>query len=396
MNFSIVIPAYNEERAIEAILRRGLEAARRIESGGLGIERVELIVVDDGSRDSTGELARRFPEVRVITHPRNLGYGAAIKTGFGQAEGEWLGFLDADGTCDPQFFAELLKLANERGLDIAVGSRMHGASKMPAVRRLGNWCFRALVNLISGSHLADVASGMRVLKRSALAKLEPLPDGLNFTPAMSVRAALEPGLKTGEIPMPYEERVGRSKLSVARDGLRFLEVILDTAITFRPLFFFGVGAMLAAGAGLWALASRWGAPEAPLFHYLRHRRIEEWMLFRIIFVVLLFSTAAFLASLGAVAQSMVSMLNRDDRVTSWQRWAEAAIARHFLWWGFLFLAASLWLNRGILASYWATGQIPIDQWVFPLVGSLLALVGVELVAFGLMERILRLLRERGR
>ena len=102
-----------------------------------------------------------------------------------------------------------------------IGSRMAGAeSQMPAVRRLGNRIFAGLVSLISAQSITDSASGMRIFRKSLLERLYPLPDGLNLTPVMSTRA-LHEQLKMVETPIPYSERVGRSKLSVVRDGMLF-------------------------------------------------------------------------------------------------------------------------------------------------------------------------------
>jgi hypothetical protein len=89
------------------------------------------------------------------------------------------------------------------------------SSAMPLSRKIGNRLFAALVTLLGNRRVRDSASGMRVIRREALTKLEPLPDGLHFTPIMSLRAMHE-GLTLVEIPIPYAERVGRSKLSVAR------------------------------------------------------------------------------------------------------------------------------------------------------------------------------------
>lgn len=397
MMLSIVIPAYNEEKAVQAILRRSLAAAAGpLKEAGLGLDSVEIILVNDGSRDATASLARAVAGVRVIDHPENRGYGAAIKTGFEAAKGEWLGFLDADGTCDPAFFAELLFLAKREGLDIACGSRMHSASKMPPVRILGNWLFRTLVNLIAGTSVTDVASGMRVLKRSSLPRVYPLPDGLNFTPAMSVRAVLDQRLRIGELPMPYEERVGRSKLSVVGDGFRFLGVILDTAVTYRPLVFFGAAAVWLSAIALWALAARWTAPAAPLGFYLEFGRLEDWMFFRVALAALLLSTAAFLVALGTVAQSLAAIINRDETPRPLEALAAAVVGRRFVPWGLAALVLGAALNRRLIAVYLDTGHIPADYWVFPLVGGLCALVGAELIAFGLAGRVVRLLAERER
>lgn len=288
MIFSIVIPAFNEELSVQDILKRCLAAAARIRSAELGFSEVEVLLVNDGSTDRTEEFSRAVPGARVLAHAAKRGYGAAIKTGFSAAKGDWLGFCDADGTCDPEFFHDLLALALKDGLDLAVGSRMHPGSRMPAVRAFGNWGFRTLVNLLGSSSITDVASGMRVLKRSALPQLYPLPDGLDFTPAMSARAVLGREVRMGEIPVPYRERVGRSKLIVVKDGPRFLGVILDTALAYRPR------RLLRAAAGLCGFLA--------LCALLSLRWCGDSMIWRVALASWLLTTAAFLAALGSLAQ----------------------------------------------------------------------------------------------
>src|SRR4029079_19541878 len=109
--------------------------------------------------------------------------------------------------------------------DIVLDSRMGPESKMPRIRRLGHRIYALGLGYLCGRHVTDTASGMRVVRRSALADLYPLPDGLHFTPSMSARALLN-NLRVLEAPMRYEERIGRSKLSVIRDGVRFFRTIL--------------------------------------------------------------------------------------------------------------------------------------------------------------------------
>jgi glycosyltransferase involved in cell wall biosynthesis len=136
-------------------------------------------VVDDGSSDRTAELVRAQPGATLVQHAKNGGYGAALKTGFAAATGEWVGFLDADGTYPPEYFPALIKAAKEQDADLVIGSRMAGAeSQMPVTRRIGNLIFARLVNIISASKITDSASGMRIFKKSILAQLYPLPDGL--------------------------------------------------------------------------------------------------------------------------------------------------------------------------------------------------------------------------
>jgi len=150
---------------------------------------------------------------------------------------------------------------------------MGASSQMPALRRLGNALFALLLGHLSQRRVRDVASGMRVLRREALARLLPLPDGLHFTPAMSARALMDGELRIVEIEMPYAERVGQSKLKVVRDGFRFLGVITNAAAFVRvsrltlPLIVLLLGVAAAVMA-------------APTAFYLAHSRLEEWMFYR--------------------------------------------------------------------------------------------------------------------
>jgi glycosyltransferase involved in cell wall biosynthesis len=246
--FSVIIPALNEEEGIREVMARVLSIQPRLMAAG--VDELELIVVDDGSTDRTPQLVAATEGTRLIRHARNKGYGAALKTGFAAAQGEWIGFLDADGTYPPEHFPDLYQAALKHKADLVIGSRMAGAeSQMPAVRRLGNVIFAGLVSLISAQKVTDSASGMRVFRKSILERLYPLPDGLNLTPVMSTRA-LHEELKVIEVPIPYNERKGRSKLSVIRDGVRFAQSIVWTALNYNPVRPLGL-----VGLTAWAMAA---------------------------------------------------------------------------------------------------------------------------------------------
>src|SRR5439155_26515321 len=165
------------------------------------------------------------------------------KEGFRQASGDLLSFLDADGTCDPMCFGDMCREMRDPSVSLALGSRMGSGNQMPRLRRLGNRLYAFLLGFLSGEAVSDTASGMRVIRRAALPQLYPLPDGLHFTPAMSARAIMS-GLRIIEVPMPYAERVGESKLKVLRDGVRFLVSIGDALLLYRPGRLFGLGAAL--------------------------------------------------------------------------------------------------------------------------------------------------------
>jgi len=242
---SVVIPAYNEENGIREIAERVLAVGPALRKAG--VEQLELLVVDDGSKDRTADVADGIPGVSLIRHPKNKGYGAALKTGFSKASGELIGFLDADGTYPPEYFPQLCESAMN-GSDLVIGSRMAGTdSKMPVTRRVGNFFFANLLSILGRQKVTDSASGMRVFKREILEQIYPLPDGLNLTPVMSTRA-LHEGIKIVEVPIPYSERVGRSKLSVIRDGQLFLQSMVWTAMSYNPVRILGLIGL--AGFGL--------------------------------------------------------------------------------------------------------------------------------------------------
>ncbi|MCB1036300.1 MAG: glycosyltransferase family 2 protein, partial [Acidobacteria bacterium] len=148
MKLLIAIPALNEEQAIESIIERCLAAREEILAGS-AVTEVEVTVVSDGSTDSTAERARKYQDrIRLIEFPENRGYGAAILEAWSQSDAELMGFLDADGTCDPRFFTTLVNAVLEGGSDVALGCRLHGKSQMPAVRRVGNTLFSGLLTLL--------------------------------------------------------------------------------------------------------------------------------------------------------------------------------------------------------------------------------------------------------
>jgi glycosyltransferase involved in cell wall biosynthesis len=275
MKLSVVIPALNEQQSIESIINRTLDAKEYIFENS-PITDLEITVVSDGSTDQTVEIASRYTDhIRLIIFEKNRGYGAAIKEGWRQSTGDLLAFLDADGTCDPRFFADLGRLMQKDNADVVLGSRLNKNSEMPAIRRFGNTLFSVFLSVVSNENIRDTASGMRIIRRSSLPNIMPLPDGLHFTPAMSARAILSDYLKISEIDMPYKEREGESKLNVIKDGIRFLNVILSMIFMYQPQKVLLPACILFYTLGLGLLIT-------PVYHYAMHHNVEEWMIYRVI------------------------------------------------------------------------------------------------------------------
>lgn len=306
---TIVIPALNEEDAIGATISRSLEAREEILQT-TGLDGVEIIVVSDGSSDRTAEIAQSFDDVQVIVFDDNRGYGAAIKEGWRRGRGNLVGFLDADGTCDPRFFSKLCQGILNENADVALGSRLGADSQMPAIRKAGNRMFAFLLGLLCGRKVTDTASGMRVVRRSALKHLYPLPDGLHFTPAMSARALMN-DLRIIEIPMKYEERIGESKLSALWDGFRFLKAIGEGVLCYRPEKIFLTGFSLCM-LFILVLAAY------PTEFYFQNQRLEEWMIYRFVVCQFVGSFGITLLLASALANRMALLSSRrDESVGFW-------------------------------------------------------------------------------
>ena len=384
---SVVIPALNEEQGIATIIQR-VQAVEPFLQGA-GVDGLEVIVVDDGSRDRTAAVVEGFSGVRLIRHAVNRGYGAAIKTGFGEAKGELLAFLDADGTYPPERFADLCRVAIEQSADVVVGSRRSGAnSEMPLVRQVGNFVWSNLVTLIGNHRVADPASGMRVVRRSALRQLYPLPDGLNFTPVMSTRSVHE-GLKVVEVPVDYRERVGRSKLSVVRDGGRFLATIISTALEYNPVRVLGIVGSVALGAA---------ALMAVVLASLRLEGVTElgpWGIWALFSILLLTVSGVSIFCLGATFNYLVSLFRRKPvRKGIFDRpLFNPPLDRHFGWFGLVsFLSGALLGSASLVLalSGWDISRL----WFWLVVSAMLSLVGVQLAISWVLMRVLETLSQR--
>jgi glycosyltransferase involved in cell wall biosynthesis len=383
---SVVIPAYNEENGIREIADRVLAVAPALRE--VGVDELELLVVDDGSKDGTADVAESITGVTMIRHPRNKGYGAALKTGFSKARGELIGFLDADGTYPPEYFPQLCKSALN-GSELVIGSRMAGAdSEMPITRRIGNFFFANLLSILGRQKVTDSASGMRVFKREILGHIYPLPDGLNLTPVMSTRA-LHEGIRIEEIPIPYSERVGRSKLSVIYDGRIFLQSMIWTAMSYNPVRILGLIGL--GGIGLAGL----------IFTGLLVNRLNGVTVLGPLGVFLLFlalvSTIAGINifALGVTFNYLISLFYKSPirQGLFGKPIFKTPLDQQFGWMGVLSMLFGMVIATAALLL--GVNGWEIDRLWFYLLGSaLLFLAGIQLFVYWLLLRILEEISKR--
>ena len=387
MKLLIVIPALNEEQSIESIVLRTHEAKQHIIKNG-HVTSVDIVVVSDGSTDNTVKIASSLSnKTNLIVFEKNRGYGAAIKAGWDSSpDADLLGFIDADGTCEPRFFADLCNMAVSENADVVLGSRLNKSSEMPLIRRLGNTMFSILLSLVSDQRVRDTASGMRVIRRTALNEIMPLPDGLNFTPAMSARVILGGSLKIMEKDMPYSEREGESKLSVWKDGKRFLAVILENIFLYVPFRIYNIVATFFLLFAFIIMLS-------PIMFYLPHHYLEDWMIYRFLVADVTGIIGILLLSMSSISRNVVYSTLQAKKVRKktlvfymFEHPFSVFLSLLFFLIGTLLVFNSVWhrLITGVTDEHWSRY---ITMIFFYITGTIFLLTFFA-------NRILRLVRER--
>jgi len=241
---AIIIPVYNEERAVADTVTRIQGICSRIPGYAF-----EIVCINDGSSDGSGRILAGLRGVTVLTHPVNRGYGAALRTGLDYCEQEWVFITDADGTYPLEDLPQLLE-CTERGVDMVVGSRGGAGISGSPFRRLARWVLRKMVHGLTGVMVPDLNSGMRVFRKSLYTEFRHLlPMGFSFTTTLTV-ASLYSGRRVEYIPIHYDRRIGRSNIKPMRDFFGFVMLIVRVATYFEPLRFFLPASFMLFGIGL--------------------------------------------------------------------------------------------------------------------------------------------------
>jgi glycosyltransferase involved in cell wall biosynthesis len=227
---SVIIPAFNEAQGIRPTLE-ALLATQELQD-------VEIVVVDDGSTDDTAAVVAQLPRVKLVRHPENQGYGAAIGSGLAVASGRIVAWFDADGQHRPEDLVKVLTTLRDQELDYCVGVR--GAdSHHVGSRKLGKLILRKTVEFVVERPVGDFNSGLRAFRTELLrayAYMLPRGFGASTTTTLIMLQGRYRGL---EVPIVVKARIGKSSVRQIRDGFRTLNLTLRILLYFRPMKFFG-------------------------------------------------------------------------------------------------------------------------------------------------------------
>ncbi len=241
MTITAILPAYNEEISIGSVVLHARQHADHV------------IVVDDGSSDRTSEVAK-LAGAYVIRHPKNMGKGMALKTGFEYVSlngAKVVVTMDSDGQHDPEEIPKLVEPILKGEADVVNGSRyMNGNGKnTPFYRRIGQNILDSATNLNTGLHVTDTQSGFRAFSRDTLSLFRFKSSGLAIESEMLSDAA-NAGLKIKEVEIGVRYDVDCSSENPVSHGLKVLMNVLHDMELNRPLYYFTAPGLIFAGAGL--------------------------------------------------------------------------------------------------------------------------------------------------
>lgn len=224
---TVIVPALDEAQSVKQTILGIREVLDK--SGITG----EILLIDDGSSDSTAALARSAG-AEVFSHQTNLGYGASLKTGIRNASYDTIVITDADGTYPIDMIPELAKRMEESGADMVVGARTGDEVAVPLIRKPFKWIVRRLAQYIVERPIPDLNSGLRIFRKDmALRYFNLYPNGFSFTSTITV-ASMCDGFRVEYVPINYYHREGKSKI-VPVDFFAFVMLVLRLSVLFKPL-----------------------------------------------------------------------------------------------------------------------------------------------------------------
>lgn len=279
---SIILPARDEAAALPELLN----ALRQ------HYPQAEVLVVDDGSSDGTGEIATKHG-ARVVRHPYPMGNGAAVKSGARAAHGVQLVFMDADGQHDINDIAALLEKL-QSGYEMAVGARKHG-SQASFGRGIANGLYNRLASWMVGHPIRDLTSGFRAVRAERFREfLHLLPNGFSY-PTTITMSFFRAGYGVAYVPIVASRRTGKSHIQPLRDGVRFLLIIFKVATLYSPLKIF-----LPISALFFLLGLGWYVHTFLSTHHFS------------VMSALLFITAVLVFLIGLISEQITTLIYRHE------------------------------------------------------------------------------------
>ena len=239
VDFSVIIPAYNEELVIGPVIKRLVTHLDNLN------RTYEVLVVSDGSTDETNRVVKGFESpVRLIELPYNIGNGAAIKTGIRRAQGEIIICMDADGQHKISDIKRVIIPIENKQSDIVIGSRfLTESNSVPQYRKLGINIITKVTNSSLSEKLTDSQSGFRAYSKDILKKIIPTDTGMGVSTEILIKSS-NAGFKISEVPIDVSYEGDTSTHNPVSHGADVLLSTIKYTAMERPLRFYGIPAMI--------------------------------------------------------------------------------------------------------------------------------------------------------
>ena len=224
--------------------------------------------MNDCSKDGSEKILESIHGIKVIHNKINMGYGASLKKGIKNSEGNWILIIDSDGTYPVQDIPKIIK--HIKNYDMVVGARIGKHVKIPLLRRPAKWFLKSLANYISPTKIPDINSGLRIFRKEiALKYWNLLPQRFSFTTTITLACTTKGEYSVKFIPINYYKRKGKSSMRPIQDFMKFLNLTLKLCLYFKPLKVFAP-----AGLGLFFVGAGFG-----IYRIVRFLDISESSIF---------------------------------------------------------------------------------------------------------------------